>query len=86
MLPLAAQRAFEVVRWTIRVWTAGDELAVSHTAGSRKVRNLQSNLGSALICPSGGGVELKREGRSFFDELKSALGVLKPPQRTVRIW
>ena len=91
---LIALRAFESVGRTGSVRAAGEELAVSHTAVSRHIKNLENELGVTLICRSGRGVTVTDEGTGLlakinasFDAIEGAIASVRPARITsVRIW
>jgi|JI10StandDraft_1071094.scaffolds.fasta_scaffold418635_1 LysR family glycine cleavage system transcriptional activator len=91
---LTALRAFEAVGRTGSVRAAGDELSVCHSAISRHIKNLQSELGIVLLRPNGRGVLLADEALDLFEKVSASLDVIegavddlrKARQTHVRIW
>jgi LysR family transcriptional regulator, glycine cleavage system transcriptional activator len=91
---LNAIRAFEAVGRTGSVKAASDELAVSPTVVSRHLRNLQLDLGVALVEAHGRGLLLTVAGEAFHQQIRRAFDIMRQAnedirptaRRTLRIW
>lgn len=91
---LLGLRAFEAVARLGSVRAAGEELAVSPTVISRHLRNLQLDLGVALLVPQGRGLALTPAGEAFqakvaraFALLRQATDELRPAQgHNLELW
>ncbi|TIU44056.1 MAG: LysR family transcriptional regulator, partial [Mesorhizobium sp.] len=92
--PLIALRAFEAVARNGSLRAAGDELAVSHTAISRHIHNLQYRLGVAFFEREGRGLTLTASGERYYQKISRAFEAialatseLKPDRPTqLDIW
>ena len=72
-LPLNALRAFEAVGRLRNISHAADELALTHAAVSRHVRNLEAELGVALFRRTSRGVEPLPEAEALIAAVSDGL-------------
>lgn len=77
---------FESVARNKSFTKAADELNVTQSAVSRRVKQLEDSLGSILIARLGSGLSLTSEGQSFLSDISEPLakirGVIKTTQQT----
>ncbi|KRE96521.1 LysR family transcriptional regulator [Frateuria sp. Soil773] len=74
--PLAALRAFEAAARHQSFRLAADELAVTATAISHQIRQLEQRLGVALFERQARGVALTAEGRMLFPALREGFDLM----------
>lgn len=84
--PLNALRAFEAAARHESFSRAADELAVTHSAVSHQIRDLEAALGAKLFRRSGRGVTLTEAGRvlapavaAAFDAIRAAVAAIAEP-------
>ena len=89
---LNALRAFHAVAQTLSVTAAARGLGVTPGAVSRQIKNLEENIGLALLVRSGRGVRLTADGRELeerledvFSRIDEAIDSLKQPARGARL-
>ena len=71
--PLKALPVFEAVARLKSFSAAADELAITQSAVSHQIKQLESYLGERLFWRSGRSVTLTDEGRQYFDAIGSSL-------------
>lgn len=93
--PLHMIRAFDAVAHRGTMRRAADDVGISHTVISRRIRDLEAWLGVRLVTTGPRGARLTRQGEVYFkavsrafDLLSAATAELKPlvRRRTLRIW
>ena len=77
-------RAFETVARLGSVRAAGNELALTHGAVSRRVAKLTADLGFRLIEPDGRGIRLTAEGERLAGVASRAFGDIADVLREIR--
>ncbi|MBP5856378.1 LysR family transcriptional regulator [Marivibrio halodurans] len=75
-LPLNALRAFEAVGRHRNISHAADELALTHAAVSRHIRNLEKELGAALFRRTARGVEPLPHARALLEAMTGSLAAI----------
>jgi LysR family glycine cleavage system transcriptional activator len=81
---LNALRAFEAAGRLGRMTRAAEELAVTHGAVSRQVRDLEESLGVRLFAGPKNRLELTNEGRALLDGLTPAFDQIEAAVAAVR--
>lgn len=76
-LPLESLRVFEACARHSNFTRAAEELSVTTTAVSQRVRNLERQLGTKLFARHGPRVELTEPGAALSDRIRDALGMLR---------
>jgi LysR family glycine cleavage system transcriptional activator len=91
-LPLAGLYAFHAVAHRGRFRAAADDLGITESAISHRIRRLEDFLGIALFDRSGPSVRLTAAGRRYFEaidppltQIREATGDLTGPANTARV-
>jgi LysR family glycine cleavage system transcriptional activator len=82
--PLPTLLAFEAVAELGSFSKAGESLALTHSAVSHQIRQLEEHLGLRLLNRLPSGVALTREGEIYLAEVKAALKLLEAAQVNVK--
>ncbi len=82
--PLSCLLAFEAVADLGSFSKAGESLALTHSAVSHQIRQLEEHLGLRLLRRQPSGVVLTPEGAVYLADVKAALKLLETAQQTLR--
>lgn len=81
--PLPTLLAFEAVAELGSFSKAGEALALTHSAVSHQIRQLEEHLGLRLLLRQTSGVSLTREGEIYLHDVKAAIKLLESAQQLV---
>lgn len=84
-LPLSGLTAFEAAVRLGNFRRAAEELSVTHSAVSHRVRQLEERLGVPLFERQGNRLSVTETGRQYFEAAETALGALREANEEINV-